>query len=134
MRFFLLFLATTLIFFLIDMVWLGYLAKDLYHTYLGYIMARRVNWAAAGVFYALYILGMLYFVIWPSIQQGSWASVLLNGALLGGLCYATYDLTNLATLKDWPLRIVVIDIAWGMFLTGATCVGAFWVGKRFLST
>lgn len=115
-----LFFITTVIFFAIDMVWLGFLAKDLYKTHLGYIMAEKVNWTAALIFYFLYIVGLLYFVILPSLATGTWQTALLNGALLGGLCYATYDLTNLATLRDWPTKIVWIDILWGMFLTGAT--------------
>ena len=120
MKYFIIFAITTVIFFAIDMLWLGLLAKDLYKNQLGYIMAKDVNWKAAFIFYGIYISGILYFVIMPSLNNGNWQTALLNGALLGGLCYATYDLTNLATLKDWPVNIVWIDIAWGMFLTGTT--------------
>lgn len=120
MKYLLLFALTSIIFFLIDMLWLGYLARGFYRDKLGYLLAHKVNWTAAFIFYFLYIAGILYFVVVPGLHHGTVLSVLLNGALLGLLCYATYDLTNLATVKNWPISVVVVDIVWGMVLTGAT--------------
>ncbi len=130
MKLLLLYLIATVIFFAIDMLWLGFLAKDFYRQQIGMLLAKQVNWTAAFIFYFLYIAGILYFAIWPAYQSGSWTQALLNGALLGGLCYATYDLTNLATLQDWPFRVVWVDILWGMFLTGSTSTLTWWIGKK----
>ena len=112
----------TALFFAIDMLWLGLIAKNFYREKLGYIMAADVNWPAAIIFYLLYIGGIMYFAINPALKEASWTLALLNGALLGGLCYATYDLTNLATLNKWPIEIVIVDILWGIVLTGTVSV------------
>lgn len=111
---------TLMVFLAVDLLWLGVLARDLYQRHLGALMAERINWTAALVFYALYIGGIFLFVIAPALERGSWSNALLYGALLGLLAYATYDLTNLATLRGWPVAIVGIDIAWGAVLTGFT--------------
>lgn len=113
------YLLTTVIFFAIDMIWLGFIAKGLYRDKLGFILSPNVNWTAAIVFYLIYIGGILFFAIHPATVNSSWQTALLNGAVLGMLCYATYDLTNMATIEKWPLFIVVIDIIWGTVLTGS---------------
>ena len=120
----------TVIFFAIDMLWLGVIAKNLYREKLGFIFTGEVNWPAAIVFYLLYIAGILYFAIDPALKDGSWQTALLKGALLGGLCYATYDLTNMATIPKWPLQIVVIDIIWGMVLTGSVSTITYFVANK----
>ncbi len=110
------FLYTVPIFFAIDMIWLGFVAKDFYQKHLGYIMGP-VNWWAAGIFYLLFLVGLVVLVIVPAIESQSWGKLVLY-ALLFGLCtYATYDLTNLATLKDWPLIVTLVDLVWGMVLS-----------------
>ncbi len=106
-------------FFSVDLVWLGVVAKNLYKEYLGYIMSPTPNWAAAMAFYLLYIAGLVFFVIAPALEKKSWSYALLAGMFFGLVTYATYDLTNYATLKDWPLKITVIDLIWGSTL-GAT--------------
>lgn len=111
---------TLAVFLAVDLLWLGVLARDLYQRHLGALMAEQVNRTAALIFYALYIGGIFLFVVAPALERGSWSHALLYGALLGLLAYATYDLTNLATLRDWPVAIVGIDIAWGTMLTGFT--------------
>ncbi|HWB62184.1 MAG TPA: DUF2177 family protein [Chitinophagales bacterium] len=126
------YIVATVIFFALDMAWLGLIAKNLYRQKLGFILSADVNWAAAIIFYLVYIAGIVYFAINPALKGTGWLTALLNGALLGGLCYATYDLTNMATIANWPLQIVVIDIAWGMVLTGGVSVITYAVISRFL--
>ncbi|MCB9279051.1 MAG: DUF2177 family protein [Lewinellaceae bacterium] len=123
------FLLTTVLFFAIDLVWLGLIAKGLYQKYLGSLLSPKVNWTAAVVFYLLFIVGIFIFAILPAIERNSWQYALLYGALFGFFTYATYDLTNLATLKGWPLPVVFIDIAWGMFLTGSVALGGYFIAK-----
>lgn len=132
MKYISLFGITTFIFFAIDMAWLGGIAKNFYRDKLGFIFTGQVNWTAAFIFYILYILGILYFVILPGFSHHDWKMVLLNGALLGFLCYATYDLTNMATIKQWPLIVVIVDILWGTVLTGSVSVLSFLAATRFL--
>lgn len=111
------FLITFIVFFAIDLVWLGLIAKKLYAKHLGYIMADKVNWGAALLFYVLFIVGILYFAITPATTLGK---VAISGALFGLISYATYDLTNLATIKSWPVVITVIDLIWGTTLSTLT--------------
>jgi len=107
------------IFFAIDMVWLGLVAKNFYREQLGFLMAENVNWAAAIIFYLLFIAGLVVFVISPALAKGSWVHALALGALFGLITYATYDLTNLATIKNWPLLVTIVDLAWGAALAAA---------------
>jgi uncharacterized membrane protein len=116
-------------FLLIDLTWLGVVARSVYQKHLGYLMAPQVNWGAAIVFYLVFVFGLFYFAVLPGMESGALARTLLAGCLFGGICYATYDLTNLATVKQWPLAITLIDLAWGAVLS--TCVTAigFAIGK-----
>ena len=114
------YLVTTGIFLLIDIVWLGFVAPKLYKANIGHLMAEKPNLLAAGVFYLLFIAALLFFVIDPALAKGSVWQAVWTGAFLGLAMYATYDLTNLATLKAWPLKITVIDLIWGTFITAAT--------------
>jgi uncharacterized membrane protein len=124
---------TTVIFFALDMVWLGLIAKNFYRQKLGFILSPEVNWKAAIVFYLLYIGGILFFAVLPSLKEQQWQTALLNGAILGMLCYATYDLTNMATIKNWPLSIVIVDIIWGTVLTGSCAVISYFIAAKFLA-
>jgi uncharacterized membrane protein len=99
------------------MVWLGVVAKDFYAKHLGYLMAPKVNWIAAFAFYMLFILGLLVFVIQPALVEQNLVKLLVTAALFGLVTYSTYDLTNLATVKDWPILITAVDLAWGMSLS-----------------
>ena len=123
------YLLTTLVFFAVDMTWLGLIAKDLYKKYLGSFLSDKVNWPAAMIFYLLFIIGIFYFAILPAVEKNSLAKAIISGALFGFFTYATYDLTNLATLKDWPLPIVFIDIIWGAVLTGIVSTAGFYIVK-----
>lgn len=123
------YLLTAIVFFAIDMVWLGFVAKDLYRRHLNNFLSDEVNWTAAITFYLLFIVGIFIFVILPALEKNSLARALTLGALFGFFTYATYDLTNLATLKNWPLTIVFIDIAWGSFLTASVSAAGFTILK-----
>jgi uncharacterized membrane protein len=124
-----LYFATLVAFFLIDMVWLGLVARTFYRKQLGFLLAPATNWIAALIFYLLFILGILVFVVVPGLQDHSLKITLLRAALFGLVTYATYDLTNLATVKNWPLLIAVVDLAWGTVLSVAVSYVGFMVGK-----
>jgi uncharacterized membrane protein len=123
------YILTAIVFFAIDMVWLGIIAKDLYRKYLGELLSDQVNWPAAIIFYLLFIVGIFIFAILPSVEKDSLIGAIVLGALFGFFTYATYDLTNLATLKNWPLNIVFIDIIWGSVLTGLVSTAGFYITK-----
>jgi uncharacterized membrane protein len=114
--YFKIYLAMLLAFFAVDMVWLGLVARTFYRNQIGHLMAPTVNWPAAIIFYLLYLLGMLVFVVLPGVESGSLGQTLLRGAFFGLITYATYDLTNLATLRDWPVTVTLVDMAWGTLL------------------
>lgn len=120
---------TFVVFFIVDMAWLGFIAKDLYKKYLGGFLSEQVNWTAAVIFYLLFIVGVFIFAIMPSVEKNSVISAVTLGALFGFFTYATYDLTNLATLKGWPITIVFIDIIWGSVLTGIVSTAGFYIVK-----
>ncbi|MFD1704064.1 DUF2177 family protein [Methylopila henanensis] len=122
------YVATAIVFFALDMLWLGVIARDFYRAQLGALMLERPNLVAAGAFYAMYVVGVVIFAVMPSLG-GSWAGAFLWGALFGGFCYATYDLTNFATLKGWPVAMTFVDIAWGMFLTGVSATAGVLVTR-----
>lgn len=130
-KLFLSYALTFAVFLLIDMAWLGFIAKDLYKKHLGGFLSEQVNWTAAIVFYLLFVVGVFIFAIMPSVEKGSVVSAITLGALFGFFTYATYDLTNLATLKNWPLTIVFIDILWGSVLTGIVSTAGFYIVKFF---
>ncbi|OEK05390.1 DUF2177 family protein [Roseivirga misakiensis] len=121
------YLLTTVVFFAIDILWLGIIAKNLYNKHLRKLLAPKVNWAAAIVFYLLFIVGIFYFAIVPSVEEASLEAAMLNGGLFGFFTYATYDLTNLATLRGWPIKIVFIDIIWGAVLTASVSTAGFYI-------
>ncbi len=119
------------IFFGLDMVWLGLVAKNFYTKQIGVLMTPKVNWAAAILFYLLFLAGLVVFVIAPAVEKDSWIRALLFGALFGLVTYATYDLTNLATLRDWPLALAVVDLIWGMVLAASVSVGTYLIANKF---
>ncbi len=112
------YLIALAVFLVIDMIWLTLIAKNLYAKYLGELMGP-VKWIPAIAFYLLFIVGLVFFVIHPAVDKASLVYALGAGALFGFIAYATYDLTNLATLKGWPWQITLIDLAWGSFLGAA---------------
>jgi uncharacterized membrane protein len=124
-----LYLITLAAFLSIDMIWLGLVARTLYRNYLGFLMAPKPNWLAAIIFYLLFVLGLLIFVILPGVKENALGATLLRAALFGLITYATYDLTNLATLKDWPVFITVVDMVWGTILSVAVGYIGYMAGK-----
>ena len=112
-------------FLLIDLVWLGFLARPFYKAQLGPLMAEDVNWPAALVFYVIYVIGIVVLAAWPAVRAESFPMALGLGATLGLVAYAAYDLTNLATLKGFPTHMALVDLAWGTVLTGTVSVVTF---------
>ena len=122
--------ATTLIVFCcLDFVWLGWVAKDYYQSQLGALLLVQPNWPAAVTFYAFYAAGVVIFCISPALDAASLGKAALLGALLGALAYATYDLSNLATLKSWPMALSLVDIAWGAFVTAVAASAGYQATK-----
>ena len=131
MHYIYLYLLTVPVFFAIDMVWLGFVANKFYQSQLTHLLGP-VNWPAAIIFYLMYIVGIILFAVAPALDKGSLTHAILFGALFGFFCYATYDFTNLATLKDWPLVVVIVDVIWGAVLTGSVAAASYYLGKTFL--
>jgi uncharacterized membrane protein len=125
-----LFIIALPVFFVIDMVWLVLVAKKFYQEQIGFLMKPDINWFAAIVFYLLFIAGLIVFVISPAVEKHSWVHAVLFGALFGLITYATYDLTNLATLKDWPLLVTVVDLIWGSVLASAISVITYLIANK----
>ena len=124
------FLVTLVVFLAIDMVWLGVISKNLYKQQIGKLMAKKPNWLAAFIFYIIYILGLIILVIHPAVQDKSGLATWWRGLVYGLVCYATYDLTNLAVAKDWPVKITIIDLIWGGALTSATTLVSLYLFAR----
>jgi uncharacterized membrane protein len=124
-----LYLAALIAFLAIDALWLGLVARAFYRTHLGFLMSPSPNWLAAGAFYLLFIIGLLVFAILPGLEAGSLRATLLRAALLGLISYATYDLTNLATIKGWPLIVTVVDMVWGAALSMAAAYVGYLAGR-----
>jgi uncharacterized membrane protein len=124
-----LYALTVPVFFIIDLMWLGVIAKGFYQKNLSYILRPQVNWSAAIIFYLLYIAGILIFAVVPAVAKDSWQHAMIYGALFGFFTYMTYELTNLALLKDWPFNIVVVDIIWGVVLCTAVATIGFLIAR-----
>jgi uncharacterized membrane protein len=124
-----LYLIILIAFFAIDMIWLGLVARTFYREHLGFLLAPNTNWIAAIMFYLLFILGILVFVVVPGLEDDSLKTTLLRAALFGLVTYATYDLTNLATVKDWPVLVTVVDLTWGTVLSVTVSLVSFGAGK-----
>jgi len=125
-----LFLIALPVFFIIDIVWLVLVAKKFYQDQIGFLMKPDINWFAAIIFYLLFIAGLVIFVISPAVEKHSWVHALIFGALFGLITYATYDLTNLATLKDWPLLVTVVDLIWGSVLASSISLITYLIANK----
>lgn len=126
MRYLAAYLVTMVVMLAIDMVWLGVIAKSLYRESIGHLMAENANLTAAAVFYLIYVFGLVFFGVAPHAAERGVANTARSAAVFGFIAYATYDLTNLATLRDWPVKLVIIDLAWGAMLSAiAAAAGKF---------
>lgn len=123
--------ATLVAFLAIDFVWLGFVATRFYREQLGHMMLEKPLLGVAFAFYALYALGIVVFAVMPGLRDDTWRTAALLGALLGLVAYGTYDLTNFATLKGWPLTMTFVDMAWGMVLTAASATAGYYAGSYF---
>jgi len=127
------YLAVALVIVALDMLWLGLIAKTMYQQAIGHLLAEQPRLLAAVLFYLLYAVGLLVFAVLPQAEDPAWARTLIMGALFGFFAYATYDLSNLATLRNWPIRLTVIDMAWGTALSavsaGAGRAALNWAAK-----
>jgi len=116
-----------------DMVWLGAMAPRFYKPTLGDIAIAGVNLPPAIVFYAIYPIGLLIFAINPALKSGSMTAAAVYGALFGFFTYATYDLSNYATLRNWTLQLTLVDVAWGTLLGAASSIVTFWLVSKIFS-
>jgi len=125
-----LYLIALPVFFAIDMLWLGIVAKNFYAKQIGHLMKTDINWVAAIIFYLIFIVGLVVFVITPAVEKGSWTHALIFGALFGLVCYATYDLTNLAVAKNWPLLVTIVDLIWGAVLAASVSTITYFIAHK----
>ncbi len=126
-----LFLIALAVFFAIDMLWLGVVARRFYRAHLETWLAPKPNWPAAIAFYLVFIVGLVVFVIEPAVDAEAWTDALGRGALFGVVTYATYDLTNQATLRDWPAIVTVVDLTWGMVLAASVAAATYGLAAAF---
>lgn len=126
------FIVGFVVFFAVDMVWLGFVAKNFYAKQIGFLMKSDINWFSAILFYILFVAGVVFFVVNPAIEKQSWIYALLAGAFFGLITYATYDLTNLATIKNWPVLITVVDLIWGTVLSATVSTISYFIVTKFL--
>jgi uncharacterized membrane protein len=116
--------VTLAVFLGLDLVWLGVIAGGLYRSWIGHVLMEKPNLGAAALFYLVFVVGIVIFAVAPALAAGSWRPALIYGALFGFFTYLTYDMTNLATIKGWPIAMVIADVLWGSFVTAA----AAWAG------
>ena len=120
-----LYLATFGVFFVIDLAWLLVMNSRFYKKQLSELMAEKVKWLPAILFYLLFIAGVLLLIVIPAVNHGTWITVLLKGGLMGMISYGTYDLTNLASIRNWPLKATIVDIVWGTLLSAVVATISF---------
>lgn len=118
--------ATAVVFFGLDFVWLSAISTSFYRTRIGALLLEQPNLGVAGLFYLVYVVGIVHFAVMPAVNGASWATALVNGALLGLVAYGTYDMTNLATLKNWSVSVSIVDMIWGIALTATAATCAYW--------
>ncbi|MBP9716465.1 MAG: DUF2177 family protein [Candidatus Levybacteria bacterium] len=118
------------VFFAIDFIWLALIARKFYLEQLGSLMKSNINWPAALIFYALFIVGLIIFVISPAIEKKSLMHAVIMGGLFGFFAYATYDLTNLATLKNWPFSLTIVDMMWGTILAASVSAITYLIASK----
>ncbi len=131
MNFLIAYIAATIIFLALDAVWLGFIMKDAFQNGIGHLMAENPNWGVAAGFYIMYVIGIVFFATMPAVKESDWVIAVTYGALFGFFCYATYEMTNLATLKDWPIKTAIADMAWGAFLSSVAATTGYFAVTFF---
>lgn len=126
------YIATAIVFFGLDYVWLSRVATGFYRDRMGHLLLDQPNLAAAGLFYCVYVAGIVYFAVAPALTSGTATNALIAGALLGLIAYGTYDMTNLATVKNWSVAVTVVDMAWGTVLTSASAWAGYMATLRLV--
>ena len=124
------YVAAAVSFLALDALWLGVVAKTLYQREFGALLLDKPNMGAAAAFYVLYLVGVVVFAVKPALAAGGWSRALLQGALFGLIAYATYDLTNLATLKGFPVKVVAPDLIWGAFVSAVAALAGYAAAAR----
>lgn len=124
------FVSTAVVFLALDFVWLGFVAKDFYRSQLGPLMLEKPLLGVAMVFYLLYAVGIVTFAVVPAIAADSWLRAMAAGAFFGLVAYSTYDLTNLATLRGWSIKLSMLDIAWGTLLTSVAAIAGYFAARN----
>jgi len=124
-----LYFSTLLVFFVIDLIWLLLMNSRFYKIQLAGLMSNKVNWLPAILFYLLFIVGVLLLVVLPAVDRDSWIRAMLLGGLLGMIAYSTYDLSNLATIKNWPVVVTIVDIVWGTVLSAIVATISFYIAR-----
>lgn len=131
MRYLLAYLGSGLVMAVLDAIWLTTVGPRLYRPAIGELLAPEPNLRVAVVFYLIYVAGIVFLAVAPALREPSAVKAVTTGAVLGLIAYATYDLTNQATLRVWPVHVTLIDMAWGAFLTAAASLGGYWLARRF---
>ncbi len=126
------YITTAAVFLAIDYVWLSHIANRFYFDRLGHLLMDKPNMAAAGAFYLMYVVGIVIFAVTPALKSETMMPALVFGALFGFFTYATYDITNFATLKGWPLIVVGVDVAWGTLLSSVSAVSGYFLTRLIL--
>ena len=130
--FFKLYAVAFIAFLIIDLIWLGVVARSFYQAQMGHLMRANVNWAAAIIFYLIFVAGIVVLVVWPAIERQSLAHAIVLGAVLGLVTYAAYDLTNLATLEGFPVTVAIVDLVWGAVLCSTVSAVTYLASTKLL--
>ena len=131
MQFTISYVAGLIAFLAIDYVWLKYIALSFYRANIGHLMTDSPNLVIAGLFYLFYVVGVVILAVNPAIEKQSWMIAMVYGGLLGLVAYGTYDITNLATLRDWPPIVTIVDMIWGTFLTASVATISYFISMSF---
>ncbi|SHM31369.1 DUF2177 family protein [Roseibium suaedae] len=134
MQYVIAYLTTAAVFLALDFIWLSKVATKFYFDRLGHLLMEKPNLAAAALFYAVYVVGLVIFAIGPAVSSGRMSTALVYGVLFGFFTYATYDMTNYATLRGWPVAVVVLDIAWGMVISGVSAVAGYYLTRLIIAS
>jgi uncharacterized membrane protein len=126
--------ATVIVFLGIDFVWLTKIANQFYAAQLGDLLLENPKLGPAAVFYLFYVVGIVFFAVMPALRGGGLSTAIFSGALLGAIAYATYDVSNYATLKNWPINVLFVDIAWGTVLTSVSAAAGYLITRAMTSS